>query len=82
MGGVICPWFSQNGLVIHERIREIPVVKVLHADASKRIVLPSPVRPHSAWVPILVSEKEIRLIAYEPPTETRRAKGRVVIGYL
>ena len=69
-----------KGLAFHERIREIPVVKVLHADGSKRIVLPSPVRPHSVWVPILVSEKEIRLIAYEPPKESSRAKGRVVIG--
>lgn len=55
-------------------------MKVLYADASKRIMLPSPIRPHSAWVPILVSEKEIRLIAYEPPEESSRARGRVVIG--
>ena len=61
-------------------MREIPVVKVLHADKSKRIVLPSPVRPFSAWVPVLVTEKEIRLIAYEPPTQPRLAKGRVVVG--
>jgi hypothetical protein len=67
-------------IVIHWRIREIPVVRVLHADASKRIVLPGPVRPYSAWLPILVSEKEIRLVAYEPPKESSRAKGRVVIG--
>ena len=55
-------------------------MKVLYADASKRIVLPGPVRPHSAWLPISVSEKEIRLIAYEPPKEPIRARGRVVIG--
>jgi hypothetical protein len=61
-------------------IREIPVVKVLHADSSKRIVLPSPVKPLSAWVPVLVTEKEIRLIAYEPPKKPAFAKGRVVMG--
>ena len=47
-------------------------MKVLHADSSKRIVLPSPVKPHSAWVPVLVTEKEIHLVAFEPPKEPPR----------
>ena len=55
-------------------------MKVLHADKGKRIVLPSPAKPHSTWVPILVTEKEIRLIAYEPPKAPPRVKGRVVMG--
>jgi hypothetical protein len=55
-------------------------MKVLRADESKRIVLPSPAKPHSAWVPVLVTEKEIRLVAYEAPTEPDLAKGRVVMG--
>ena len=55
-------------------------MKVLYADRSKRIVLPSPVQPHSAWVPVLVTEKEIRLIAYEPPKQAGLAKGRVMVG--
>ena len=59
---------------------KLPSMKVLHADKGKRIVLPSPVKPNSAWVPILVTEKEIRLIAYEPPKAPAPAKGRVVMG--
>ena len=55
-------------------------MKVLHADKGKRIVLPSPAKPYSAWVPIMVTEKEIRLIAYEPPKAPPPAKGRVVKG--
>jgi hypothetical protein len=66
----------ESGMVL----REIPVMKVLHADKSKRIVLPSPVKPLSAWVPVLVTEKEIRLIAYEPPKSPALAKGKVVMG--
>ena len=58
---------------------EIPVMKTLRADSSKRIVLPSPVKPHSVWVPVMVTEKEIRLIAYEEPKEPPRAKGRIII---
>jgi hypothetical protein len=46
---------------------KLPSMKVLHADKGKRIVLPSPAKPNSAWVPIMVTEKEIHLIAYEPP---------------
>ena len=61
-------------------LREIPVVKVLHADKSKRIVLPNPVKPMSAWVPVLVTEKEVRLVAYEPPEGPSLAKGKVVMG--
>jgi hypothetical protein len=55
-------------------------MKVLHADKGKRIVLPSPAKPNSLWVPVLVTEKEIRLIAYEPPKAPTPAKGRVVAG--
>ena len=55
-------------------------MKVLHADKGKRIVLPSPAKPNSIWVPVLVTEKEIRLIAYEPPKAPSLAKGRVVMG--
>jgi len=55
-------------------------MKVLRADEPKRIVLPSPAKPHSAWVPVLVTEKEIRLVAYEPHREPGLAKGRVVVG--
>jgi hypothetical protein len=55
-------------------------MKVLHADKGKRIVLPSPAKPNSLWVPVLVTEKEIRLIAYEPPKVPTPAKGRVVAG--
>jgi hypothetical protein len=61
-----------------ERKWDISVMKVLHADSSKRIVLPSPARPNSAWVPVLVTEKEIHLVAYEPPEQGPYAKGRVV----
>jgi hypothetical protein len=61
-------------------LREIPVVKVLYADKSKRIVLPNPVKPMSAWVPVLVTEKEVRLVAYESPKGPCLAKGKVVIG--
>ena len=53
---------------------KLPSMKVLHADKGKRIVLPSPAKPNSAWVPILVTEKEIRLIAYEPPKAPAPAK--------
>jgi len=55
-------------------------MKVLHADKWKRIVLPSPAKSNSAWVPILVTEKEIHLIAYETPKVPAPAKGRVVMG--
>jgi hypothetical protein len=55
-------------------------MKVLRADNGRRIVLPSPAKPNSAWVPIRVTEKEIRLIAYESPKATLPAKGRVVMG--
>lgn len=55
-------------------------MKVLHADRAKRIVLPSPAKPNSAWVAVLATEKEIRLIAYEPRAEVELAKGRVVMG--
>ena len=55
-------------------------MKVLRADNGRRIVLPSPAKPNSAWVPIRVTEKEIRLIAYEPPRAPAPAKGRVVMG--
>ena len=61
-------------------LREIPAVKVLHADKSKRIVLPSPDKPLLAWMPVLVTEKEIRLIAYEAPEKPSLAKGKVVMG--
>lgn len=55
-------------------------MKVLHANKRKRIVLPSPAKPNSVWVPMLVTEKEIHLIAYEPPKAPVPAKGRVVMG--
>jgi hypothetical protein len=55
-------------------------MKVLHADKGKRIVLPSPAKPNSLWVPVLVTEKGIPLIAYEPPKAPTPAKGRVVAG--
>jgi hypothetical protein len=53
---------------------KLPSMRVLHADKGKRIVLSSPAKPNSAWVPILVTEKEIRLIAYEPPKAPAPAK--------
>ena len=67
-------------LELGHTLREIPAVKVLHADRSKRIVLPSPAKPLSAWVPVLVTEKEIRLVAYEPPKRPSLARGKVVMG--
>jgi transposase len=53
---------------------KLPSMRVLHADKGKRIVLSSPAKPNSAWVPILVTEKGIRLIAYEPPKAPAPAK--------
>lgn len=55
-------------------------MKILHADKSDRIVLPGDAKRTRAWVPLLVTEKELRLVAYEPPKTPPRAKGRVVKG--
>ena len=58
----------------------MPSFKPIWADQKKRITLPAPVKPGSAWVPIVVTEKELRFVAYEPPKERGTAKGKVVIG--
>jgi hypothetical protein len=55
-------------------------MKPIWADAKKRIRLPKPAKPNSGWVPVLVTEKEMRFVAYEEPSRPRRAKGRVVKG--
>jgi len=62
---------------------EIPTVKALKpiwADDKKRIRLPKPAKPNSGWIPVLVSHKELRFIAYEGPRPRPPAKGRVVVG--
>jgi len=55
-------------------------LKPIWADAKKRIRLPKPAKPNSGWVPVLVTEKEMRFIAYEGPSRPGTAKGRVVQG--
>lgn len=56
--------------------------KPIWADEKQRLRLPKPAKPHSGWVPVLVSESEMRFVAYEgkEPIESSRAEGRVVIG--
>ena len=39
--------------------------KPIFTDEKRRMMLPKPVRPHSGWVPVLISEKELRFVAYE-----------------
>jgi hypothetical protein len=49
---------------------ELPTVKnvkPIFADAKKRLTLPAPVKPNSAWVPVLVTESEMHFIRYEGP---------------
>lgn len=53
---------------------------MLHADKSDRIVLPGEAKQTRIWVPLVVNAKELRLVAYEPPAMSPRAKGRVVKG--
>jgi hypothetical protein len=55
-------------------------LKPIWADDKKRIRLPKPAKPNSGWVPVLVSEKEMRFVAYEGPPEAAYAKGRVLKG--
>jgi len=62
---------------------EIPTMnsaKPIWADEKKRIRLPKPAKPNSGWVPILISEKEMRFVAYEAPRPPSTTKGRVVKG--
>ena len=39
--------------------------KPIFTDEKCRLMLPKPVRPRSGWIPVLVSEKELRFVAYE-----------------
>ena len=54
--------------------------KPIWADDKKRIRLPKPAKPHSGWIPVLVTDKEMRFVAYEGPRPPSPAKGRVVKG--
>jgi len=45
--------------------------KPIWADDKKRIRLPKPAKPNSGWIPVLITDKEMRFVAY---------KGRVVKG--
>lgn len=51
-------------------------MKVLHADASKRIVLPGDESlAHSAWLPALVSEDCLILTRVRPPAPMPKPAG-------
>ena len=54
-------------------------MKVLHADEHNRVVLPGDSKRTRDWVPLVATEKEFHMVAYEPAT-TRCANGRVVKG--
>ena len=55
-------------------------LKPTWADDKKRIRLPNPAKPNSGWIPVVISEKEMRFVAYEGPSKQKPAKGRVVQG--
>ena len=62
---------------------EVPTVnamKPIWADDKKRIRLPKLAKPNTGWIPVLVTDKEMRFVAYEGPQPPSRAKGRVVKG--
>ena len=54
--------------------------KPIWADDKKRIRLPKPAKANSGWVPVLVTEKEMRFVACEGPRQPPPAKGRVLQG--
>ena len=41
--------------------------KPIFADEKRRLTLPAPAAPNSGWVPVLVTEKELRFIRYDGP---------------